>query len=154
MTRILALALVLPLFGCVPTGPAARQPLPGDDAVIRALEERERLAVLNQDVEALQQLWADEFMVNSPFNQISSNRAIVVDLMRQGLIHYSSFERHIEQLRIAGTVAIVMGRETVRPTGNAPMAGQTMRRRFTHIWERNAGTWRLIARHANNIPPT
>ena len=154
MKRILALALVLPLFGCVATGPATRQSLPGDDAAIRALEERERLAVLNQDVEALQQLWADEFIVNSPFNQISPNRAIVVDFMRQGLIHYSSFERNIEQLRIVGSVAIVMGGETVRPTGNAPMAGQTMRRRFTHIWERNAGTWRLIARHANNIPPT
>lgn len=154
MNRILALALVLPLFGCVVTGAATRQSLPGEDAAIRALEERERLAVLSRDVDALQQVWAEEFTVNSPVNQISPNRAIAVDLMRRGLVHYSSFERDIEQLRIAGNVAIVMGGETVRPTGNAPMAGQTIRRRFTHIWEREAGTWRLIARHANNIPPT
>lgn len=154
MNRILALALVVPLFGCAATGAATRQSLPGDDAVIRALEERERLAVLNRNVEALEQLWAEEFMVNSPLNQIAPNRAIVLDLMRQGLIHYSSFERDIERLRIVGDVAIVMGGETIRPTGNAPMAGQTVRRRFTHIWERKSGTWRLTARHANNIPPS
>lgn len=154
MNRILALALLLPLLGCAATGSATNQSLPGDDAAIRALEERERLAVLDQDVEALQQIWADEFIVNSPLNQIAPNRAIVVDLMRQGLIHYTSFERQIEQLRIAANVAIVMGGETVRPAGNAPMAGQTVRRRFTHVWERKAGTWRLIARHANNIPAT
>lgn len=154
MNRILALVLLLPLLGCAATGSATNQSLPGDDAAIRALEERERLAVLDQDVEALQQIWADEFIVNSPLNQIAPNRAIVVDLMRQGLIHYTSFERQIEQLRIAANVAIVMGGETVRPAGNAPMAGQTVRRRFTHVWERKAGTWRLIARHANNIPAT
>ena len=101
-----------------------------------------------------QRLWAEEFIVNSPINQIAPSQAIVVDLMRRGLIHYSSFDRSIEQLRIAENVAIVMGAETVQPAGNAPMAGQTVRRRFTHIWQRNAGIWRLIARHANNIPPT
>jgi hypothetical protein len=154
MNRILALAVLLPLFGCVATAPVTMQSTPGDDAAIRTLEEQERLAVLNQDVQTLQRLWAEEFMVNSPFNQISPNQAIVVDLMRQGLIHYSSFDRTIEQLRIARNVAIVMGAETIQPAANAPMAGQTVRRRFTHIWQRNAGTWRLIARHANNIPPT
>jgi ketosteroid isomerase-like protein len=154
MNRNLALAVLLPLFGCMPTVPATTQSTPADDAAIRALEEQERLAVLNQDVAALERLWADEFMVNSPLNQIAPNRAIVVNIMRQGLIHYSSFNRTIEQLRTAGNVAIVMGAETVQPTGNAPMAGQTVQRRFTHIWQRNAGTWRLIARHANNIPPT
>jgi hypothetical protein len=45
-----------------------------------------------------------------------------------------------------------MGAETVRPIGKAPLAGQTVKRRFTNIWSREGGTWRLIARHANVIP--
>ena len=154
MKRILTFAMLVPLFACATTAPATTQSPSADVSAIRALEEQERLAVLNRDMEKLQGLWAAEFMVNSPFNQISSNRAVVVDLMRQGLIHYSSFDRNIEQLRVAGDVAIVMGAETIRPTGTATLANQTVRRRFTHIWQKHDGKWRLIARHANNIPPT
>jgi ketosteroid isomerase-like protein len=46
-----------------------------------------------------------------------------------------------------------MGAETVRPIGEAPLAGQTVERRLTNIWKKEAGTWRMIARHANVSPP-
>jgi ketosteroid isomerase-like protein len=72
--------------------------------------------------------------------------------MRKGLIHYSSFERRIERLRIDGDIALVTGGETIQPIGDAPQAGQTVQRRFTHVWKKEAGAWRLVARHANIIP--
>lgn len=156
MTKGLALPLLLLVVGCATVGPAAqtRASIAADEASIRAFEEQERQGILNRDSQALQRIWSEHFMVNSPFNQVSPDAGVVLDLMRQGLIHYSSFERRIEHLRIDGDIAIVMGAETVRPTGNAPLAGQTVQRRFTHIWRRDGGTWRLIARHANNIPPS
>src|SRR5688572_14367668 len=124
-----------------------------DEAAIRALQEQLRLGVLNRDSEALGRLWSEDFMVNSPFNQVAPNAAVVLDLMRQGLIHYTSFEVRIEHIRIDDDIAIVMGGETVQPTGSAPLAGQTVQRRFTHVWRRDDGEWRLIARHANNVIP-
>jgi hypothetical protein len=124
-----------------------------DEATIRSLEEQERMGVLNQDVQALERVWSEQFMVNTPTNQVSPNRSVVVDLVEQGIIHYSSFERSIEQIRFNGDIAIVMGGETVQPTGNAPLAGQTVERRFTHIWKYDGATWRLVARHANDIIP-
>jgi hypothetical protein len=45
-----------------------------------------------------------------------------------------------------------MGGETIQPIGNAPQAGQTVQRRFTHVWKNEEGVWRLVARHANIIP--
>jgi len=123
-----------------------------DEATVRLLEERERVGVLDRDTAALAQLWSKRLLVNAPSNQISSDRGVVLYLMRQGLIHYASFERRIERLRIDGDIAIVMRGETVQPIGNAPRAGQTVQRRFTHLWKKEAGTWRPVARHANIIP--
>jgi ketosteroid isomerase-like protein len=110
------------------------------------------MGVLNRDTEALLRLWSEQLIVNAPSNQISSDRSVVLNLMRQGLIHYALFERRIERLRIDDGIAIVMGGETIQPTGHAPQAGQTVQRRYTHIWKKESGTWRLVARHANIIP--
>lgn len=154
MTRVLTLLVLLPLLGCVATAPATRVSPASVDAVIRDLEAQERLGVLNRDSQALQRIWAEDFIVNSPSNQIAPNRAVVLDMMRQGLIHYSALERRIEQLRVIGDLAIVMGGETVQPVATGAGAPPPVQRRFTHIWRREAGAWRLIARHANNIPPS
>lgn len=147
MSRMLAALLSLQLWGCATAVPST--PSAGEEAVIRGLEEQERTAVLERDSVTLQQIWAPEFIVNSPFNQISPNRAVVLDLIRRGLIHYSAFERRIEELRVIGTTAVVMGSEMVQPVG---AAGPPVQRRFTHVWQRDAASWRLVARHANNIP--
>jgi ketosteroid isomerase-like protein len=149
------LALLAFVLGCA-TAPAVRPAadLPGTEAVIRSLEERERLAMLGRDAQALQRLWSERFTVNSPLNRVAPNRGVVLQFLQQGLIHYSSFERRIEEIRIDGDVAIVMGGETVKPDGNAPLAGQTVQRRFTHIWKHEQGEWTLIARHANNVIPS
>ncbi len=146
MSRMLAVLLTLPLWGCATAVPS--MPSAGEETLIRGLEEQERTAVLNRDSVTLQRIWAPEFIVNSPFNQISPNRAVVLDFVRRGLIHYSAFERRIEELRIIGNTAVVMGSETVQPLG---AAGPPVQRRFTHVWQRDAASWRLVARHANNI---
>ena len=124
------------------------------ESTIRSLEERERAAVLARDLAALEGIWSEHFIVNAPVNRVSPNRALVLDLFRQGLAHYTSFERTVEETRVFGNIAITMGSETVRPTGKAPGAGKTIERRFTHIWQQEDSRWRLLARHANNIAPT
>ena len=151
----LASPCLLLLLGCASAAPANQLAVDstGVEATIRSLEEQERLAVLKQDSQALQRLWSERFMVNSPLNQIAPSRSVVLGFLQQGLMHYSSFERRIEQIRFDGVVAIVMGGETVQPIGNAPLAGQTVQRRFTHVWKHEQGAWHLIARHANNVTP-
>lgn len=122
-----------------------------DEAVIRAREDEERRAVLARDFDALERIWAAEFTVNAPTNAVMVGAAAVLGAFRQGVAHYTSFERNIEQIRFSGDHAIVMGRETVKPTGKAALAGKTVERRFTNIWRREGGTWRAVARHANVI---
>lgn len=129
-----------------------------DEALVRSLDDQERVAALKRDVAALDRLWSDQFTVNAPNNRVVSGKAAVLDtFVRAGVINFSSFEREIEFARVDGDFAFLMGLETVTPLADAPsaglVAGQAVQRRFTNIWKREAGTWRLFARHANVIPP-
>jgi ketosteroid isomerase-like protein len=147
---------VLLIAGLAFAGPAwaqAAAPASPEDAAIRALEERVRLGMLARDTSALRELWAPTFAVNAPINRVTPSRAAVFDLLTQGLVHYSSYEATIEYLRVDGPIAVVMGAEVVRPTGKAFRAGETLQRRYTHIWRKDDGKWQLIARHANIVPP-
>ena len=142
------------LLGCVTAYAGAPTSAPDSttEATIRALDDQERLAALNQDYAALERLWSEHFIVNAPSNQVMPNRSAVLDWFRKGMTARSSYERSIEQVRVDGDIAVVMGAETLTPIGNAPLAGQTVHRRFTNVWKKEGDTWRLWARHANIIP--
>jgi ketosteroid isomerase-like protein len=124
----------------------------GVEAEIREWEKKEHTAMLNQDALTLQQIWAADFMVNAPFNRVTMGSQEVIDLVKKGVISYSSFTRNIEQIMVKGDMVITMGSEEVVPKGNIPGAGKTVHRRYTNIWTKQNNTWKLTARHANEIP--
>ena len=146
VSMVLGSGLVAPVW--------AEEAMTSDERTIRSLEEQEVVAVLNQDVAALERLMSERIIVNNPQNGITPDREGVLDRVRKGLIRYSSFERRIEAIRIDGDVAIVMGLEVVVPKGEAPRAGETVRRRYTNIWKRSGSGWKSIARHANVVAGT
>jgi len=113
---------------------------------IKRLDVAHADAILRGDLVALDKLWTEDFKVNNPFNQI--DRA---DRIRTGAMTYSSFIREPETVLVHGDTVIVMGREIVVPKGDSPGAGKTINRRYTNIWMKRSGKWRLIARHANVI---
>ena len=135
-------------------GCASAQRTNPNDAVegeIRRLERAEADGLLQKNIAVLETIWAEDFTVNTPRNSISRGRNEVVALIRNGTIDYSSFVREVEAVLFHGDTAIVMGAETITPVGKAPLAGQTVRRRFTHFWMKRNADWRLTARHANVI---
>ena len=118
---------------------------------IRRLDVAEAEGLLHKNVAALEKLWAEDFTVNNPRNTISHGRKEVLALIGNGTIDYSSFVREVETMLFHGDTVISMGLETITPVGKAPLAGQTVRRRFTHFWMKRDGQWLLTARHANVI---
>jgi ketosteroid isomerase-like protein len=123
-----------------------------DEEAVRSLDDQERLAALKRDLPALERLWSDQFIVNAPNNQVVIGKRAVLDtFVHSGVINFSLFERKIELVRLEGDFAFIMGAETVQAAGG-PAAGQTIMRRFTNIWKKDQGTWRLFARHANVVP--
>ena len=113
---------------------------------VRKLDLAHANAILRRDQVALDKLWTTDFRVNNPFNEIDK-----ADRIRTGAVTYSSFLREPEAILVHGGTVIVMGQETVIPSGNSPDSGKTIHRRYTNIWMKREGKWRLIARQASVI---
>ena len=150
------LILLVAAFTIFATGSASDQSVKRNNALeqeIRKLDLAEADAIHRGDFAALNKLLAEDFTVNSPRNQIVNGREELYALIRNGITNYSSFVREPETVLIHGNTAVVMGSETIKPTGNAPGAGQTVRRRYTNVWMKRNGQWLLTARQASIICP-
>ena len=113
---------------------------------IRKLEEDNKNAFLVRDYDRLDQLWADDFLVNSPINRVN-NKKQVLELLKAGVIAHSTYETTIESLEKLGDVVVVMGAERVVNAPGTPM----INRRFTNVWRPANGGWQVFIRHANII---
>lgn len=123
------------------------------EAEIRALEKIGAKAILNGDTNTLKQLWAPEFLVNTPRNEITGTRDSILLIQKAGMIDYSIYEKVIERMQFQKNIVITMGHETLVSKNDTPAAraGQVYKRRFTNIWMKKNGKWQLIARHASII---
>ena len=123
------------------------------ETTIRNLEKKALKGILESDTNILKQVWAPEFIVNTPRNTIAENRDAVFKNQKAGLINYSSFERIIEKIEIQKNIVITMGYETYVPRADLPeaKAGEIVKRRFTNVWMKQKGKWLQIARHASVI---
>ena len=151
-----AVAILLVLSGSF-GGVAMGQDRSNDEQQVRARDNEERMAALRRDVPALEQLWSDHFVLNAPNNKVVvGKRAVMEAFVRSGVINFARFDRDIELITADGPYVIIMGLETVEPLTDAPaaglVAGHAITRRFTNVWKREDGTWRLFLRHANVIP--
>ncbi|HJU55799.1 MAG TPA: nuclear transport factor 2 family protein [Pyrinomonadaceae bacterium] len=145
MRLILLLVLLTVLMPGLASAQSAKQKA-AIEQEIRRLDLAHADAVLRGDLAAMDKLWTEDFIVNNPFNEVDK-----ADRIRTGTVTYSSFIREPESVLVHGGTVIVMGRETVVPKGSSPDAGKTINRRYTNIWMKRGGKWRLVARHASVI---
>ena len=123
------------------------------EAEIKRLEQIVVTAILTGDSNLLKTVWAPEFMVNNPRNNVSPNRDAVLQVHKAGMINYSEFSRVIEQIQFQENLVITMGQETFVSRTDIPGAktGQSYKRGFRNIWMLKQGKWQQIARHASII---
>jgi ketosteroid isomerase-like protein len=151
MRKKMKLILLVTMVVLALSGAASAQSTKQKETIekeIRRLELLHADAVLRGDLAAMDKIWTTDFKVNNPFNEVDK-----ADRIRTGAVTYSSFVREPESVQIHKNTVIVMGRETVVPKGASPDAGKTINRRYTNIWMKREGKWRLIARHASVICP-
>jgi ketosteroid isomerase-like protein len=113
---------------------------------IAAIEEEANRAFVERNYEALERLWADDMLVNSPINRIN-DKAKIVELLKKGVIGHVLCEIEPELVRRDGDVVIVMGADRVQDRTDTPMVN----RRYTNVWRKDASGWRLYVRHANIV---
>lgn len=143
--------LLATLIVCLSLPVALGQAVGTNDAIekeIRKLEQGQVDYTLRNAFETMEKQWSPDYVVNNPFNQVVQAKQ---GPMRKGELTYSTFTRDIEKVLVHGATVIVMGAETVVPTGTTANAGKIIRRRFTNVWMNTTGNWLLVARHANVI---
>lgn len=147
MRPAMAILTILALSGYGATSPTPEDPA-AVEATIRALEQAEVDALLRNDPAAVREHWADDYVVNNPFNMVVNASEGPI---QAGTLTYDSFVREIERVVVHENTVIVMGHEMVVPTSTSPDAGRTIQRRFTNFWMHRDGRWLLSARHASVV---
>ena len=128
---------------------AACATTPSTDTQIRDLEQQQVHAALGRDRATLERLFAPDFRVINPSGAVASKEELM-KLLIDGVAPYQSAVYATETVKIYGKVAVSTGLETVVPA-QGPQAGQQVRRRITHVWERDGNGWRLVLRHATIV---
>lgn len=148
------LVLVIMSVAVAATSPVLAQKAAYDAALqaeIRRLDMAHARAIFTSDAAALDSLMDDDVTVNHPTNRIVKEKKELLELIKKGVIRYTSFERTPEAFLFFKDMVVVMGRESVVPAAGAPNAGKKLQRRYTNTWMKLDGKWRLMVRHANNV---
>jgi ketosteroid isomerase-like protein len=116
-------------------------------AALAAADRMDR-AILTRDAKEFSAIFADDAVVNNPFNRIARKKDAERNLAT-GLIDYTTLERSIEYAATRGDHDVVlMGEEVLTPIGKAKFAGEKIRRRTTEVWTDVTGQWKLAIRQA------
>ena len=116
-------------------------------AVLKAVEAIDT-AIVSGDKAGFIGAFADDAIVNSPFNNITT-RKMAEERYQSGALTYKYLHRSIEYAGRRGADEVVlMGEETYEPPAGAPLGGKTVRRRFTDLWRYQGGRWKLSVRQA------
>jgi ketosteroid isomerase-like protein len=121
-----------------------------DDAEIVALEAEIRAAQLAADVVALDRLIADELLFTGPDGELGS-KAQDLAAHRSGVVRVREHEpEELRIRRIGHDVAIV----ALRTRLAVEVAGALVRGtyRYTRVWAREDGTWRVAGGHVAAVP--
>ncbi|MBV9992437.1 MAG: DUF4440 domain-containing protein [Alphaproteobacteria bacterium] len=121
-----------------------------DIAEVAEIERRLTERILADDAEAFAAAFAPDCLVHAPHNKVIQGKDSI-GLFNAGMIAYSSFEQHVERRAKLGDYVVTMGEEVMVPKGKAFHAGKTVRRRFTDVWGRENGAWKLKLRQATII---
>ncbi len=117
---------------------------------IRKMEQLQVQGILEKDSTIIKKILANDIIVNAPSNTVVDLN-MAMEALKLGYIDYTSYEQKIDEIKIIENIGIVMGLETVMPTGLTGKAGTTEKRRFTDIWMYKNKEWKMIARQATNI---
>lgn len=116
---------------------------------ITVAEERLRLAMLNSDTEALDELISPDLIFTNHLGQIISKQDDL-ELHRSGVLKFHTIEASERQVKVSRQLAIVSVRVRFSGTYNgSPFAGYF---RYTRIWSLVASdTWQIVTGHLSAV---
>jgi ketosteroid isomerase-like protein len=105
-------------------------------------------ALVRGDAAALERLYADEFIYTTPDGEVR-NKAQQLAFTRSGDLKLESGRSDDVRIRIYGKTAVMTGRFTAK--GKFRDRVIDIQERYTAVWVKKGGSWRLVAEQGNFI---
>jgi ketosteroid isomerase-like protein len=130
---------------CVGQKPSARDNhRTSVEEAIRKLDNERIQAQIHADATALDRIYAADFIGVGPSGRVRTKPQVILDFT-SGDLKFQSITTDDVQVRVYGHTAVETGRSIM----NGEDKGQTVPRdtRFTRVWVKQQGRWRLVANH-------
>src|SRR6516165_2799724 len=114
------------------------------EQAIRKLDNERIQAQIHADAAALDRIYADDFIGVGPSGTVRTKPQVIADFT-SGDLRFQSITTDDVRVRVYGNTAVETGRSTMngQDKGNA-VPHDT---RFTRVWVKQQGRWRLVANH-------
>ena len=116
----------------------------GTQQTIRRLDDERIQAQIHADASALDRLYADDFIGVGPSGTMRSKPQVITDFT-SGTLKFQSITTDEVQVRVYGSTAVETGRSTMKGEDKGKVVPQDTR--FTRVWVKQQGRWRLVANH-------
>jgi ketosteroid isomerase-like protein len=139
-------AVIIFLLCCSPVGVMAQNTIQARKEILR-LEDRWREAQRQNDKDAYDQLLSADLTFIGTSGSFRDRTGFIASRKDSWIPRSETYTYSEMTVRFYGSAAIVTGREATTGTGVA------FQGRFTHVWAKRQGRWRLVAIQRTNITP-
>jgi ketosteroid isomerase-like protein len=118
------------------------------EQVIRQLDHERIQAQIGADAVALDRIYANDFIGIGPSGTVRTKPQVISDFTSGGL-KFQSITTDDVRVRVYGNTAVETGRSIM----SGQDKGKTVPRdnRFTRVWVKQQGRWRLVANHYSSL---
>ncbi|HSP16064.1 MAG TPA: nuclear transport factor 2 family protein [Thermoanaerobaculia bacterium] len=111
--------------------------------------DRERIqAQVNADAVALDRIYADDFIGIGPSGTLRTKKDVLSDFT-SGSLKFQSITTDDVRIRVYGNAAVETGLSTMKGQDAEKVVPEE--NRFTRVWIKQGGRWRLVANHYSNL---
>src|ERR1700749_4321098 len=147
MRRTIAMAVLVLTTASIALGQGPRTK--GDrrksiEQVIRQLDHERIQAQIESDAAALERIYAADFIGVGPSVSVSTKPQLISDFT-SGELKFQSITTDEVQVRVYGNTAVETGKSTM--IGQDKGKAVPRDTRFTRVWVKQQGQWRLVANH-------
>src|SRR5437764_9169475 len=123
---------------------ASRDQRSSVEQAIRQLDNERIQAQIGADAVALDRIYADDFIGVGPSGTVRTKPQVILDFT-SGDLKFQSITTDDVQVRVYGNTAVETGRSTMIGQDKGKIVPRDTR--FTRVWVKQQGHWRLVANH-------
>ena len=118
------------------------------EETIRKLDNERIQAQIHADAAALKRIYADDFIGVGPSGTVRTKPQVISDFT-SGDLRFQSISTDDVRVRVYGNAAVETGRSTMNGQDKGKEVPHDTR--FTRVWVKLQGRWRLVANHYSSI---